>query len=127
MRSGLRALTASMLTGAEDVFTSANRFSPPARSTSSLRKLPRPIVIGGCSHTSRSTVSLRSARDSRVAEASAVSKTALMESASRSWPVSRPSIFPMRGTSASASVLIRMVGIASSRSRVATTACWAEL
>ena len=31
-------------------------FSPPARSTSSLRKLPRPIVIGGCSQTSSNTL-----------------------------------------------------------------------
>jgi hypothetical protein len=84
MRSGSRTLITSMLTGPEDAETSAKRFSPPARSTSSLRKLPRPTVIGGCSHTSSSTLGLRAARDSVVAEASAVSKTALTESAPRS-------------------------------------------
>ena len=56
MRSGSRAATASMLTVPADAATSSKRLRPPARSTSSLRKLPRPMVIGGCSHTSSSTL-----------------------------------------------------------------------
>src|SRR3954469_1828068 len=104
IRSGFRAATASMLTTPDDVVTSANRFSPPARSISSLRKLPRPMVIGGCSQTSSSTLGRR-AVGATVACANAVSNTAITESASRECPVSRPSRREIRGTSLSASVL----------------------
>jgi hypothetical protein len=81
IRSGSRALTASMLTGAEELATSPKRFSPPARSTSSLRKLPRPSVIGGCSQARIRTRGLRSRRRAAPVAASAVSNAALMESA----------------------------------------------
>jgi hypothetical protein len=82
IRSGSRTLTASMLTGAEELAMSPKTFSPPARSTSSLRKLPRPSVIGGCSQTRIRTRGLRSRRPAVPAAASAVSNAALMESAS---------------------------------------------
>ena len=89
IRSGLRAATASMLTTPDDALTSAKRFSPPARSTSSWRKLPRPIVMGGCSQT-RSKTFGRPVPGGRVAAARAVSNTAATESAPRSCPVRAP-------------------------------------
>jgi hypothetical protein len=115
-----------MLTTPEDAATSAKRFSPPARSTSSLRKLPRPIVIGGCSQTRSRTLGRRAA-GGRVAAARAVSKTAASESAALSRPVSSPSIRAIRGTLPSASVFTRTAATPSSRRRLATEAFWPEL
>ena len=127
IRSGFRAATASTLTTPDEAVTSAKRFSPPARSTSSLQEAAAPDRHGRLfphQQQDLGPVRLPAAGWQRRAQCR---RPRQPNRRSADGPVSHPAFGPRRSTSAQRIGVDPECGTPSSRSRPATAAFWPEL